>query len=79
MNNKLQRHNVQKMLEHLYIAKSYCELAWCCGSNISSNALSAEMEPYMIQELIDSAEYQLSLIGVSWTSIECSVIKDAEF
>lgn len=74
-----QQHNVRKVIEHLEIAKTYCELSWSCAENIPENAMLADMEPHRIQELIDAAEEQLAYIGGEWTSIECSVVPEKEF
>jgi hypothetical protein len=77
--NRIQLQNSQKMIEHLEIALSYCELLFTCVPNKSSNALLADLEPSMIEDLIKSAEAQRDLIGAKWCSIECSVNPDNEF
>ena len=77
--HKNQQYNCLKMIEHLEIAKSYCELMWSCAKNIPENALLANVESFNIQNLIDDSYRQLSQIGGSWESIECSVYPEKEF
>lgn len=77
--HKRQRANSLKMIEHLEIAKSYCELMYTCAANVPDNALLADVEPHNIQKIIDDAKFQLNLIGAEWESIETSVIPSKEF
>ncbi len=77
--NEIQLVNSNKMIEYLEIALSYCQLLFTCVPNKSSNALLADLEPFMLEDLIKSAKAQRDLIGAEWQSIECSVNPDNEF
>jgi hypothetical protein len=61
-----QKHHIEKCIEHLEIAKSYCELAWSYAQTDSNCALLADHEPWQYDEMIKDAKEQLSYIGAKW-------------
>lgn len=60
--HNLQRNNCMKMIEHLEIAKAFCELMWTCAENIPDNSLFVGVEPHNIEGIIEEANNNLSHI-----------------
>jgi hypothetical protein len=66
-----QRRLVEKCIEHLEIAKSYCELAWDYATDPHCSMM-ADHEPWQYDNVIKNAKEQLCYIGGEWV-IEKSV------
>lgn len=65
MSHEIQKELITKCIEHLQIAYYYSHEAFKYTTE-SKFALSAELEPEHIHELIERGETQLSEIGLEW-------------
>ena len=70
--HEYQKHHCSKMIEHLEIAKSYCDMMYGYTKE-PENAILADVEPHNIENLIEGAKRQLDSIGQVWSSLMAKI------